>query len=57
MATPEATPGLPGPSRRFRLSLGAFVLVLLFAAIASILWRGPAILLDLSGYAQALWCF
>lgn len=32
-------------------------LLLLLAAIGLSLWRGPAILLDLAGYAQTLWCF
>lgn len=57
MANPASSDQPAGPSRRLRVSVAAFVLVLLLAAIAAIMWRGPAILLDLSGYAQALWCF
>lgn len=57
MVNTAAPPGTSPPSRKVRLAIAGFVMVLLFAAIAAILWRGPAILLDLSGYAQALWCF
>lgn len=33
------------------------VVVLAGLAAAALIWRGPAILLDLSGLATSLWCF
>ncbi len=33
------------------------VAALVAASVALILWRGPAILLDLSELGAALWCF
>jgi hypothetical protein len=33
------------------------VVLLAAAAMAAMLYRGPAILLDLSGLAASLWCF
>lgn len=57
MTNTAVPPGASAPPRKVRLAIALIVMVLLFAAIAAIVWRGPAILLDLSGYAQALWCF
>lgn len=33
------------------------VVVLAGLSVAALIWRGPAILLDLSGLAASLWCF
>ena len=47
-------PIFPQTVRRTVLALSA---VLLVVAIAAILIRGEAILIDLSGLARAVWCF
>lgn len=57
MSQGDATARSAAPPKLVRHAVATIVLVLLLAAIAAIAWRGPAILLDLSGYAQALWCF
>lgn len=36
--------------------LASFALLLLMG-LAGLLWRGPAILLDLAALSNALWCF
>ena len=45
---------LPKPVRSYVL---AGVLLLVVASVALIIWRGPAILLDLSELGAMLWCF
>jgi hypothetical protein len=49
-------PHMDPPKRQRRVTVIAVVL-LAVASIAAIIWRGPAILLDLSGLAMSMWCF
>jgi hypothetical protein len=44
-------------TRRYRRATVFAVVLIAGAAMAAMLWRGPAILLDLSGLAASLWCF
>ena len=42
---------------RVRVVVGVLFVMLLLVGVAAFMHRGPAILLDLAGLAQSLWCF